>query len=114
MHEEADADHRQDDQTKRQFQDRRSVLQQLLIWDAPTVEEQQGRDEEKEENLRIELDAQIGDKADYPAQDDLDQRPGDRQRQHPRYEAAHDHRHQENKNNCNGFQRRALLLLSLS
>ena len=114
VHEEAHTDHGQNDQAERQFEDRRPVLEQFLVRDAPAVEEQERRNEEEEEDFRIEFDPQVGDKADYPTQRDLNQRPGNRQRQQARQEAAYDRRDHENKDDCNGFQRRALFPVSLS
>jgi hypothetical protein len=50
VHEEAEADHREEHEPERQLDDRRAVLEQFLARDAPAVEEEQRRQEQEEED----------------------------------------------------------------
>ena len=60
------------------MKDRRTILEQLLFRDTPAIEKQQRRNEEQEENLRIEVHPQIGGKSDHPTKCDLHERPWNR------------------------------------
>ena len=73
------ADNGEDDQAERELKDGALVAEQPVLGNAPAVEKQQRRQEQEEKDLRVELDAEPGDRRDQPAQDDLDQRQGDRQ-----------------------------------
>jgi hypothetical protein len=57
VNEEADTDDCQGDQAECQLKDCRSVLQQFLVWNAPTIEEQQGRNEKKQSPLDVSCSA---------------------------------------------------------
>ena len=55
MNEEAEADHRQNDKAKRHLQNDALVAEQTFLGDAPAIEEQQRRQKQKKEDIRIQL-----------------------------------------------------------
>lgn len=81
MNEEAGANHGEDDQPQRQFQNGRLVAEQALLGNAPAIQEQQWRQEQQEEQLRFQLVPCIENAGDHRAQGDLDQRQRQRKRQ---------------------------------
>ncbi len=90
MDEIADAEHGEDDEAERQFQNGPAVVQQPLFRNAPAVQKKKRRQEHQEEDIGIELHAQIAERIDDRAQRDLDQRQGKRQARDARQRAADD------------------------
>ena len=73
MDEEADPQHCEKDEPQCELDDGAPVLEQLFRRKAPAVEKQQRRQQEQEEDLRIERDDKLTGQADHRANSDLDQ-----------------------------------------
>jgi hypothetical protein len=99
----ADAEHGEDDEAERQLEDDALVAQQAFLGDAPAIEKQQRRQEQQEEQVRIERDAEIGDGGDDDAEGDLHERRRNRYRREPGECSAHDHRKQQDQRNADAF-----------
>jgi hypothetical protein len=73
VEQEADAQHGEDDEAQGELQDRALVPEQAFLGDAPAIEEEQRRQEQQEEDVGLQLDAEIGDRGDERAKPDLDE-----------------------------------------
>ncbi|GAA3272376.1 hypothetical protein GCM10020258_48490 [Sphingomonas yabuuchiae] len=96
MDEQPHAQHRQEHQPQRQPQNRARVAEQLVLRNAPAVEEQQRRHEEQEEDFGVEFDADLRNPADDRTERDLDEWPWKRRGQQAGNNSAqHDGEEQE-------------------
>src|SRR3546814_20704072 len=76
MDEKAHADDGEHHETESKPQDRLAVLEQFLTWNAPALEEEQWRQEQKEKYLGIARYSPISDQSNAGAQLNLHERPG--------------------------------------
>ena len=101
MDEEADPQHREHDKPERQLQNGIAIPQEAFLWNAPAIEEQKRRQEQKKENLRLQFDMGAGDRTDGRPQNDLHERQRHRPWRHTRNSATGDHRQQQNEDDGN-------------
>jgi len=96
-----DTNDREHDEPERQLQDCRFVAEQPLLRNAPAIQEEQRRQEQKEESIRLQFDAEIGDRSNECAERYLHERQRQSHRRHACERAADHDGQQEKQGNSN-------------
>jgi hypothetical protein len=93
------------DQPQGQFQDHGPVAKQSLLGDPPPVQKQQGRQEQEEEDVRLQIHRRAGRQHDGGPQADLHQWQGDAR--DPRNRARHHDGQKQQQNGLDQMHRSA-------
>src|SRR5690348_6513133 len=102
MEEVPHSDYREKHESQGKLQDRHLVPQQILLRDAPAVEEEQRRQEKQKEDVRLQTYGTAGKERDHAAQRNLHERRRHGERQEASHRAADDDRYQHRQNDTDG------------